>query len=74
LTSVVSVSLAVDGAGLGATLCGGTRSKVVGSVLAVASVGRVESCVFQSRRRRRDHVEVTNMGGGIDGRISPPHK
>jgi hypothetical protein len=31
-----------------------------------------ESCaLFKSRRR--DHVGVTNMGGGIDLRIPPPH-
>jgi hypothetical protein len=74
----VSVSLAVDGVGLGATLCGGTRSKVVGSVLVVALVGRSvacsvvvrsfwsEGCVFISRRGHQ-------YGGDIDGRIPPPH-
>jgi hypothetical protein len=29
--------------------------------------------VITSIRRRRDHVGVTNMGGGIDGWRIPPH-
>jgi hypothetical protein len=46
--------------GLGAMLCG------VEVVVAVAA--RTEGCVlFQITSRRRDQVDVTNMGGGISG-------
>jgi hypothetical protein len=42
---------------------------VVVVVAAVVVVVRSEDCVFRSH-----HVDVTNMGGGIDGWIPPPHR
>jgi hypothetical protein len=60
----VLVFLAVDGAGLGAMLCGGT--------MAAASVVNCLLLLREQNLECSNHVGVTNVGGGIDVRI-PPH-
>jgi hypothetical protein len=63
--------------------CPGLGAKLCGVELVVAVVARTENCshhvdqklrVVSITSRRRDHVGVTNMGGGIyEWRIPPRH-
>jgi hypothetical protein len=62
---VLVVFLTVDGAGLEAMLCGGTMA--AGDLICCCNhVDQKAACCS-------NHVGVTNMGGGIDGRIPPSH-